>query len=219
MPDARATALANSRLFHAMTSSDAQAILAAGIGRGLRKGQVLIRGHRCPVVGRVTMNTIMVDVTDFPDVQLSDEVVLFGKQGSDEITQAELEGIDGVDVGGVADDDAQDAIFFVQGEDLVLLDEVGRDKVEVGGGHGPLVEVDVLHVILEGEGLGDLFFGSEAKFQDDLMEGEARLGRLFHDFLDVGGLERAHFDQVFRDLFLVPRHGVPAFELSASKCP
>ena len=59
------------------------------------KGQVLIRGHRCPVVGRVTMNTIMVDVTDFPDIQLSDEVVLFGKQGSDEITQAELEGIAG----------------------------------------------------------------------------------------------------------------------------
>ena len=59
------------------------------------KGQVLIRGHRCPVVGRVTMNTIMVDVTDFPDVQPSDEVVLFGKQGSDEITQAELEEIAG----------------------------------------------------------------------------------------------------------------------------
>jgi alanine racemase len=57
------------------------------------KGQVLIRGHRCSVVGRVTMNTIMVDVTDFLDVQLSDEVVLFGKQGSDEITQTELEGI------------------------------------------------------------------------------------------------------------------------------
>jgi alanine racemase len=35
----------------------------------------------------------MVDVTDFPDVQLSDEVVLFGKQGSDEITTAELEGV------------------------------------------------------------------------------------------------------------------------------
>jgi alanine racemase len=60
------------------------------------KGHVLIRGHRCPVVGRVTMNTIMVDVTDFPDVQSSDEVVLFGKQGADEITQAELESIAGV---------------------------------------------------------------------------------------------------------------------------
>jgi alanine racemase len=59
------------------------------------KGQVLIRGHRCPVVGRVTMNTIMVDATDFPDVQMSDEVVLFGKQGADEITQAELEDIAG----------------------------------------------------------------------------------------------------------------------------
>lgn len=59
------------------------------------KGQVLIRGHRCPVVGRVTMNTMMVDVTNFPDVQLSDEVVLFGKQASDEITQAELEGVAG----------------------------------------------------------------------------------------------------------------------------
>ena len=59
------------------------------------KGQVLIRGHRCPVVGRVTMNTMMVDVTDFPDVRPSDEVVLFGKQGADEIRQAELEGIAG----------------------------------------------------------------------------------------------------------------------------
>jgi alanine racemase len=59
------------------------------------KGQVLIRGHRCPVVGRVTMNTMMVDVTDFPDVQPSDEVVLFGKQGADEIKQAELEAIAG----------------------------------------------------------------------------------------------------------------------------
>ena len=60
------------------------------------KGYVLIRGHRCPVVGRVTMNTIMVDVTDFPDVQPGDEVVLFGKQGTEQITQAELEAAAGV---------------------------------------------------------------------------------------------------------------------------
>lgn len=55
------------------------------------KGQVLIRGHRCPVVGRVTMNTLLVDVTDFPDVQLDDEVVLFGKQGSSEITRRDVQ--------------------------------------------------------------------------------------------------------------------------------
>lgn len=55
------------------------------------KGQVLIRGHRYPVVGRVTMNTLMVDVTDDPVVSAGDEVVLFGRQGGEEITQAELE--------------------------------------------------------------------------------------------------------------------------------
>lgn len=59
------------------------------------KGHVLIRGHRCPVVGRVTMNTMMVDVTDFADVQPSDEVVLFGKQGSEEITATELQRVAG----------------------------------------------------------------------------------------------------------------------------
>lgn len=53
--------------------------------------EVLIRGRRAPVVGRVTMNTLMVEVTDHRDVKLDDEVVLFGAQGSDRITQAEFE--------------------------------------------------------------------------------------------------------------------------------
>jgi alanine racemase len=53
---------------------------------------VLIGGRRFPVVGRVTMNTLMVDVTDARDqVRLGDEVVLFGAQGTERITQAELE--------------------------------------------------------------------------------------------------------------------------------
>ncbi|WP_156255144.1 alanine racemase [Sandarakinorhabdus oryzae] len=54
--------------------------------------EVLIGGRRFPVVGRVTMNTLMVDVTDAKDsVRLGDEVVLFGAQGSERVTQAELE--------------------------------------------------------------------------------------------------------------------------------
>lgn len=54
--------------------------------------EVLIGGQRFPVVGRVTMNTLMVDVTDRRDaVRLDDEVVLFGSQGADRITQAEFE--------------------------------------------------------------------------------------------------------------------------------
>jgi len=55
------------------------------------RSEVLIRGRRAPIVGRVTMNTLMVDVTEHRDVKLDDEVVLFGPQGTDRITQAEFE--------------------------------------------------------------------------------------------------------------------------------
>lgn len=55
------------------------------------KTHVLIHGQRAPVVGRVSMNTLMVDVSDIDDIHPGDEVVLFGRQGGAEITQAELE--------------------------------------------------------------------------------------------------------------------------------
>ncbi|MFT3755434.1 MAG: alanine racemase [Pseudoxanthomonas sp.] len=60
------------------------------------KGAMLIRGRRAPVVGNVTMNTTMADVTDIPGVQAGDEVVLFGRQGGERITQAEIEELSGV---------------------------------------------------------------------------------------------------------------------------
>ena len=54
--------------------------------------EVLIGGRRFPVVGRVTMNTLMVDVTGFENAMaLGQEVVLFGPQGQDRITQPEFE--------------------------------------------------------------------------------------------------------------------------------
>lgn len=59
------------------------------------KAFVLINGHRVPVVGKVSMNTTMVDVTDFPDIKAGDEVVLFGTQGNAQITQEETEEING----------------------------------------------------------------------------------------------------------------------------
>ncbi len=56
------------------------------------RSEVLIGGQRFPIVGRVTMNTLMVDVTGAQDrVRLDDEVVLFGAQGKQRITQAEFE--------------------------------------------------------------------------------------------------------------------------------
>ena len=49
------------------------------------QGAVLARGRRFPVVGRVCMDQFMVDVTDGPDIAVGDEVVLYGKQGEEEI--------------------------------------------------------------------------------------------------------------------------------------
>jgi alanine racemase len=52
---------------------------------------VLVRGKRCPILGRITMDQLMVDVTDLPrDVAPGEEVVLFGKQGDKEITVGEV---------------------------------------------------------------------------------------------------------------------------------
>ena len=54
-------------------------------------GQVLIRGKRCPILGRITMDQLMIDVTELPrDVAPGEEVVLFGKQGDEEITVGEV---------------------------------------------------------------------------------------------------------------------------------
>ncbi|MBQ8162115.1 MAG: alanine racemase [Clostridia bacterium] len=60
------------------------ATLPAGYGDGYPRhlsngrGQVLIRGRRAPVVGLVCMDQMMVDVTDIPECEAGDEVVLLG---------------------------------------------------------------------------------------------------------------------------------------------
>lgn len=60
---------------------------ADGFDRGLsNKGEVLIRGARCRVVGRVSMNMFVADVSRVAGVQAEDEVVIIGRQGGGEIT-------------------------------------------------------------------------------------------------------------------------------------
>ncbi len=53
-------------------------------------GEVLIGGRRCPVVGRVTMDQIMVDLGLESSVKVDDEVVLIGSQGQERITLEEM---------------------------------------------------------------------------------------------------------------------------------
>ena len=60
---------------------------ADGVSRLLsNRGQVLIRGVRCPIIGRVCMDQFMVDVTGVPEAQVGDRVTIFGRDGDDEIT-------------------------------------------------------------------------------------------------------------------------------------
>ena len=70
-------------------------VLPVGYGHGLpwllsNRGEVLIRGRRAPMIGRVTMDLTMVDVTEIPDVALGDEAVLWGEQGGARITLEEV---------------------------------------------------------------------------------------------------------------------------------
>lgn len=54
------------------------------------RGEVLIGGRRAPVVGRVSMDLVTVDVTDLPEAAVGDEVVLLGRQGDEEIAAEEI---------------------------------------------------------------------------------------------------------------------------------
>jgi alanine racemase len=51
---------------------------------------VLIRGRRAPVIGRICMDQAMVDITDIPEASLGDSVVLLGEQGEETISADEL---------------------------------------------------------------------------------------------------------------------------------
>jgi alanine racemase len=64
---------------------------ADGVPRnlGLRGAEVLLGGRRRPIVGAVTMDQLMVDVTDADTVSIGDEVVLLGDQGEERITASE----------------------------------------------------------------------------------------------------------------------------------
>lgn len=56
---------------------------------GVGRGEVLIRGRRCPVLGRICMNLTIIDVSKLNKVKIGDEAVLIGRQGKEQITAEE----------------------------------------------------------------------------------------------------------------------------------
>jgi alanine racemase len=71
------------------------ATVTAGYGDGYpraasNRAEVLIAGSHCRVLGRVTMDQMIVDVTGLQTVRPGDEVVLIGHQGQRQITATDL---------------------------------------------------------------------------------------------------------------------------------
>ncbi|MBE6366055.1 MAG: alanine racemase [Lentisphaerae bacterium] len=67
------------------------AVLAAGYADGIplalsNRGKVIIHGEYCPILGRISMDYTIVDVSHLPQVRTGDEAVLLGKRGEAEIT-------------------------------------------------------------------------------------------------------------------------------------
>ena len=73
------------------------AVIPVGYADGFRRspshwGEVLVRGQRAPIVGRVCMDQTMISVSHIPGVRQGDEVVLIGAQGQERITVEEAAG-------------------------------------------------------------------------------------------------------------------------------
>ena len=72
------------------------ATLAIGYADGFQRhlsnqgAEVLIHGRRCPLLGRVTMDQIMIDVSGVVEAVIGDEAVLIGASGGEEILAGEL---------------------------------------------------------------------------------------------------------------------------------
>jgi alanine racemase len=70
-------------------------VVPVGYGHGYtwllsNRGQMLVSGRRVPIVGRVTMDLTMVDLTEVPGIEVGDEVVLFGEQAGARLSVEEV---------------------------------------------------------------------------------------------------------------------------------
>jgi alanine racemase len=67
------------------------ALVAVGYADGLVRAlgnrfSLLVRGQRAPIVGRISMDQTVIDVTEIEGVRAGDEVVILGAQGDEQIT-------------------------------------------------------------------------------------------------------------------------------------
>lgn len=77
-----------------------QGTVCAGYADGLplalsNRGSVLIRGRHAPIIGRISMDYLTVDLSDIPDAEVGDSVTLLGREGNAEVTVQEWASLKG----------------------------------------------------------------------------------------------------------------------------
>ena len=120
---------------------------------------VLGGGHRAGDIGRQRAEELVDHVPHFRAAR---------QHGFDAAAHAKRQRVDGLEVQRIGDDDAQSPVFLAQRQDAALLDVALGDQTQAVGGDLDLVEVDILHVVLGGEGLGDVFLVNEAEVHQRL---------------------------------------------------
>jgi alanine racemase len=91
----RGSGISYGSIYHTQQVSELIATLPVGYADGFSrmltgKAQAIVHGHKVPIVGAICMDQCMANVTGLVNVGLEDEVVLFGRQGDEEITADEL---------------------------------------------------------------------------------------------------------------------------------
>lgn len=83
---------------YASRGDERWATLSIGYGDGLpralgNRGHALVRGVRVPIIGRISMDVTVVDITGVPEVEEGDEATLIGSQGAEAISLDEVAGL------------------------------------------------------------------------------------------------------------------------------
>jgi len=82
-------------LTHELTRNSRLAIIPVGYWHGIpramsNRGQVLVCGKKANIVGRISMDMTIIDITDIPNVETGDQVVIIGKQGKEVISAEDV---------------------------------------------------------------------------------------------------------------------------------
>ena len=108
---------------------------ADGYARAFGDGRadILVHGKRCPIVGRICMDQLMVDLGDITDAKIGDEAVIIGKQGDEEITANELAKLNStINYEIICDIGARvPRIYFEGGKESAVLDYICPEKESV----------------------------------------------------------------------------------------